>query len=169
RQQRRRELLWNHADGASRRATLGHTQAARHRHVRMDRGLVQPVEAALLLRNAQPRRLRASPHAGRSCGMIITTNLSAGPGEAHALSSSNGKVTIDLSQVGVEARKRLDAKGITVFDKVPAVKGVKFVLFQSNQLTRIQGVVRFLNHLAVVLPIVTLLCFAGAVALTRNR
>jgi hypothetical protein len=86
-----------------------------------------------------------------------------------ALSSSNGKVTIDLSQVEVEAKKRLDARGITVFDRVPAVKGVKFVLFQSNQLTRIQGVVRFLNRLAVVLPIITVLCFAGGVALTRNR
>jgi hypothetical protein len=53
------------------------------RHVRLDRGLVQPIETALVLRDAQPCRLRTDPHARRSCGVINTTNLSAGPGEAH--------------------------------------------------------------------------------------
>ena len=86
-----------------------------------------------------------------------------------SLTSSNGRVTIDLSQVEVQAKKALDAKGITVFDKVPAVKGLKFVLFQSDQLARFQRLTRFLNHLALVLPIVTLLCFAGGVVLTRDR
>jgi hypothetical protein len=85
------------------------------------------------------------------------------------LTSSNGRVTIDLSQVEVQAKKALDAKGITVFDKVPAAKGLKFVLFQSDQLARFQRLTRFLNHLSLVLPIVTLLCFAGGVVLTRDR
>ena len=49
-----------------------------------------------------------------------------------SVSSKNGKVTIDLSQVEVNVKKKLDAKGITVFDKVPAVKGLNFVLFQST-------------------------------------
>ena len=61
------------------------TASRRSRHGRVDRGLVQPVEAALLLRNAQPPRLRTSPHPRRSWGMINTTNLSAGPGEAVSL------------------------------------------------------------------------------------
>jgi hypothetical protein len=60
------------------------------RHVRLDRGLVQPVEAALLLRNARSRGLRTSPHARRSRGMITTTNLSAGPGEAQVCSCGTG-------------------------------------------------------------------------------
>ncbi len=50
-------------------------------------------------------------------------------------------------------KKQLDSKGITVFDKVPAVKGLNFVLFQSDQLVKIQRLTRFLNKLAVVLPI----------------
>ncbi len=86
-----------------------------------------------------------------------------------SVSTKGGKITIDLSQVELTAKKALDAKGITVFDKVPAVKGLNFVLFQSNDLVRIQRLVNFLNKLAVVLPIVTLLCFAGAIVLTRNR
>ena len=86
-----------------------------------------------------------------------------------ALASSNGKVTIDLSQVEVRAKKALDAKGITVFDKVPAVKGLDFVLFQSEQLARFQRLTRLLNHLALALPIATLLLFAGGIVLARNR
>jgi hypothetical protein len=66
-------------------------------------------------------------------------------------------------------KKELDAKGIDIFNKVPAVKGLNFVLFQSNDLVRIQRLVKFLNSLAVVLPIITLLFFAGAVVLARNR
>ena len=53
-----------------------------------------------------------------------------------SVSSKNGKVTIDLSQVEVNVKKKLDAKGITVFDKIPAVKGLNFVLFQSKTWSR---------------------------------
>ena len=86
-----------------------------------------------------------------------------------AVSTKDGKITIDLGKVEVTVKKDLAAKGITVFDKVPAVKGLNFVLFQSNNLVRIQKLVNFLNKLAVVLPIITLLCFAGAVVLAKNR
>jgi hypothetical protein len=86
-----------------------------------------------------------------------------------SVSSKNGKVTIDLSQVEANVKKKLDAKGITVFNKVPAVKGLDFVLFQSKDLAKVQKVTKLLNDLAIVLPIITLLCFAGVVVLTPNR
>ena len=86
-----------------------------------------------------------------------------------SVSTKDGKITIDLSKVELRAKKALDAKGITVFDHVPAVKGLNYVLFQSKDLVRIQNAVKFLNKLVVVLPIITLLFFAGVVALTRNR
>jgi hypothetical protein len=86
-----------------------------------------------------------------------------------ALQSSNGQVTLDLSQVESQAKKALDAKGITVFDKVKSVNGPQLVLFRSTQVARAQRLTRFLNHLALVLPIVTLLCFAGSVLLNRDR
>ena len=96
--------------------------------------------------------------------VAVLTGTSTG-----SVSTKGGKITIDLSQVELTAKQELDAKGITVFDKVPAVKGLNFVLFQSNDLVRIQGLVNFLNKLAVALPIVTLLCFAAVVWLTGNR
>jgi hypothetical protein len=86
-----------------------------------------------------------------------------------SVSSKNGRVTIDLSQVEVNVKHKLDAKGITVFDKVPAVKGLNFVLFQSKDLVKVQKVTKLLNDLAIVLPIITLLCLAASVVLARNR
>jgi hypothetical protein len=86
-----------------------------------------------------------------------------------AVTSKNGKVTIDLSQVELTVKKDLDAKGITVFDKVPAVKGLNYVLFQSEDLVKIQRLVNFLNKLAIVLPIAALLLFAVSIVLARNR
>jgi hypothetical protein len=86
-----------------------------------------------------------------------------------AFQSANGEVTVDLTQIEARAKKALDAKGITVFDKVPALNSPKLVLFRSTQLVRAQRLTRAVNHLALVLPIVTLLCFAGAVVLSRDR
>ncbi len=94
--------------------------------------------------------------------------LLTGSGDG-SVTTKNGEVTIDLTQVEVDVKKKLDAKGITVFDKVPAVKGLNFVLFQSTSLVKVQKLTKLLNDLAIVLPIIALLLFAAAVAFTRNR
>jgi len=86
-----------------------------------------------------------------------------------ALQSTNGKVTVDLTQVEKAAKEQLAARGLSVFDKVPNYTGNPFVLFQSDQLAKLQRWIRFLNHLALVLPIVSILVFAGAVLLARDR
>lgn len=86
-----------------------------------------------------------------------------------AFNSSNGQITVDLSQVEAQAKKALDAKGVTVFDKLPTTKATNLVLFQSKQLVSAQKLTRLVNDLVFVLPIITLLLFAGAVLLTRNR
>lgn len=85
-----------------------------------------------------------------------------------ALQATNGQVVIDLSKVEQQAKQALDAHGITVFDKVPA-KAPTLVLFRSSQVTKVQSLVRFLNRLAVVLPLLTLLAYVGVVLLTRDR
>jgi multisubunit Na+/H+ antiporter MnhF subunit len=86
-----------------------------------------------------------------------------------SVSTKNGKVTINLAPVEVNIKKKLDAKGITVFDKVPAVKGLNFVLFQSKDLVTVQKLTKVLNDLAIVLPIIALLGLAASVVLARNR
>ncbi len=96
-------------------------------------------------------------------------NVLTGSSEGASVSTKDGKITIDLSKVEANVKEKLDAQGITVFDKVPAAKALNYVLFQSKDLVRIQKLVNFLNKLAIALPIITLLLFAGAVVLTRNR
>jgi hypothetical protein len=86
-----------------------------------------------------------------------------------AFQSSNGEVTVDLAQVENAAKKALEAHGLSVFNKVPNYNGAPFVLFKSEQLAKLQRWIRFLNHLAVVLPIVSVLLLAGAVVLARDR
>ncbi|HEY4929222.1 MAG TPA: hypothetical protein VIH95_08715 [Acidimicrobiales bacterium] len=86
-----------------------------------------------------------------------------------ALQSTNGQVTVDLSQVENAAKQQLSAHGLSVFNKLPNYTGAPFVLFQSDQLAKLQRWVKFLNHLALALPIVSILMFAGAVVLARDR
>ena len=86
-----------------------------------------------------------------------------------ALQASNGKVTVDLGKIESDAKKRLKARGITLFEKVPSSKAPTITLFQSTELARLQRLTRLLNRLYLLLPIVTVLLFAGAIVLTANR
>ena len=86
-----------------------------------------------------------------------------------AFASKNGSVTLDLANVEAQAKKALDAKGITAFDKVSLKNPPTLVLFQSSQLERLQGTVRFFNRLVILLPILAILLFVGAILLTMNR
>ncbi len=86
-----------------------------------------------------------------------------------SVTSSNGEVTVDLAQVEARIKKQLDARGITVFNKVPNARAPTLVLFRSTQLLKIQKLIKFLDKLAVFLPILTLLCFAGAIVLSADR
>jgi hypothetical protein len=86
-----------------------------------------------------------------------------------AFQSRNGEVTVNLAQIEHQVKRALDARGITVFDKVPTINGPNLVLLRSTQLAKIQRLTRALDRLAIVLPIVTVLLFAAAIILTRNR
>ena len=99
------------------------------RHVRLDRGLVQPIETALVLRDAQPCRLRTDPHARRSCGVINTTNLSAGPGEAHV------GLLIDQNYMALPLSKPLDLAGFldVPFHEAIQVRARYRTVHQSDQ------------------------------------
>lgn len=86
-----------------------------------------------------------------------------------ALNAANGQVTVNLSKVEDKAKQVLAQHGLSVFNKVPQYNGAPYVLFQSKQLLKLQRWVKFLNSLALVLPIVSLLLFAVSVLLARDR
>ena len=74
-----------------------------------------------------------------------------------ALQSSDGTVTLDLSQLMGTAKQALDERGITLFNKVPTASAPTLTLFQSTQLVRLQGLTRLLNRIYILLPILALL------------
>ncbi len=86
-----------------------------------------------------------------------------------ALAATNGEVTVDLSQVESKAKQVLASHGLSVFDKVPQYTGAPYVLFQSEQLAKLQRWVKFLDRLALVLPVLALILFAVSVVLAKDR
>jgi hypothetical protein len=78
----------------------------------------------------------------------------------------NGGVVIDLGPVVSKASKQLEKLGINVS---PQSANKKIVLFSSEDLKKAQGAVRFFDRLVIVLPIITALAFAGAIAVSLRR
>ena len=74
-----------------------------------------------------------------------------------ALQSTNGQVTVDLTQVENAAKKAAGRPRPVRVRQGPATTPARpFVLFQSEQLAKLQRWIKFLNSLALVLPIVAL-------------
>jgi hypothetical protein len=85
------------------------------------------------------------------------------------LTEDRGKVSVDLGNVQTRVKQALDKQGITIFDRVPTVNGPSFVLFQSDQLVKAQGLIRWLDRLSYLLPVLAVICYAGGIALNENR
>jgi hypothetical protein len=94
----------------------------------------------------------------------LLTGSNQGP-----FSASNGQVTIDLSKVQTAAKQQLASHGLSVFNKVPQYQGTPFVLFESKQLLKLQRLVKLLDSLAFLLPIVALFGFALSVMVSFDR
>src|SRR5436190_406206 len=102
----------------------------------------------------------------RAHGAVV--NVLTGGGTR--VSTENGTVAIDTGQIVDNVKAKLDAKGIDIFDRVTLPAGKQqFVLFQSDELADVQGLVDLLQTIAWVLPFLAVACFAGAVGLSRNR
>jgi hypothetical protein len=91
-------------------------------------------------------------------------------GGGSRVTTENGAVAVNVEQIVENVKKRLDDRGITIFDdvKVPPDKQ-QLVIMQSEDLEKVQGAVDLLQTLAWVIPFVALACFAAAIALSRNR
>ena len=129
---------------------------------------VQTATDRAALRLAQSSRFQTLwENANRRAHAAVTKLLTGG---GSRVSTQNGTVAINTAQIFGNVKAKLDAKGINIFDSVqlPA-SAQEFVLFQSKDLEQVQGLVDVLQTLAWVLPFVALACFAGAIALSRNR
>ena len=80
---------------------------------------------------------------------------------------AGGKVVVQLGPVVQKVRTKLEGLGLDIFSDASGGTRVsnQLVLFQSDDLETVQGGVDLLQSLAVVLPILTVLLLAAAVAL----
>lgn len=82
----------------------------------------------------------------------------------------DGKVVVNLSPVTQKVLERLKSLGAGIFDSVSGQPVPRqLVLFESESLTKAQSAVELLDTLAWALPILTLVSFAGAIALSPDR
>src|SRR5215204_5079970 len=91
-------------------------------------------------------------------------------GEGKNVSVKNGKVVLDLSAIVDEVIKRLDERGVTVFDSLgEKQKNLEVQLFDASQLEKARRAVHQLDRLRIVLVVLVFVLLAVALALSGNR
>lgn len=90
------------------------------------------------------------------------------PGNGEITLQSNGAIVLSLAPVITAVKAQLVAAGLTVASNIPII-GATYEIGQAKGLSKVRTYVRLLNTLAWVLPILSLVLFAGAIALARRR
>lgn len=95
---------------------------------------------------------------------------SALTGGGKVVSTKNGKITLDLSQILVRVRDLLDERGITLFDSVPTNElALRFQLFDASGLETAQQAVKVLDALAFAFPVLFVGFLGIAIWLSPHR
>ena len=85
-----------------------------------------------------------------------------------AITTSNGKVVLNLGPFITLVKAKLAAKGLSIVSAIPAINP-QFALFNDKYLVKAQSGYRLLNDLKIVLPIVTLLLLGAGIYLARSH
>jgi hypothetical protein len=84
--------------------------------------------------------------------------------------TKNGEVTLELGPIVQKVNSALQKRGVTAFsDRASSGSDAEIVLVKSVWLKRSQNVTDLLQKLAVILPILTALCFGLAIWLSPKR
>jgi hypothetical protein len=90
--------------------------------------------------------------------------------EGKNVSVKNGKVVLDLSVIIDEVIKRLDERGVTVFDNLAKdQKNLQVQLFDAEQLEKARSAVHLLDRARIVLVALVFVLLGAALALSGNR
>ena len=94
-----------------------------------------------------------------------------GEGGGDRVATKDGKVVVRLGPIVETVQQQLQRLGIDIFDDAGGGSRVsrELVLFQSEELTKIQGAVSLLDDIAWYLPFVLLALFLVAVGISPNR
>jgi hypothetical protein len=85
-----------------------------------------------------------------------------------AVSSKNGQVTVNLGPFVDDVKKKLVAQGFTVASNIPAVNA-SFTVFESQGVTKAQGLYSLLNTLGSWLPFIALLLLGIGIYVAGNH
>lgn len=85
-----------------------------------------------------------------------------------AITTSNGKVVLNLGPVIDLVKQRLEARGFGLVSAIPQINP-QFALFSDKYLVKAQSGYRLLNDLKVVLPILTLLLLGAGIYIARHH
>ena len=85
-----------------------------------------------------------------------------------AITTSNGKVVLNLGPVITLVKAKLAAKGLSIVNAIPYINP-QFALFNDKYLVKAQSGYRLLNDLKIVLPIVTLLLLGAGIYIARHH
>jgi hypothetical protein len=90
--------------------------------------------------------------------------------EGENVTIKDDKVVLDLSALIDEVIKRLDERGVTVFDSLAEnQKNLEVELFDAGQLENARSAVHLLDRLRIVLVVLVFVLLGVAVALSSNR
>ena len=93
-----------------------------------------------------------------------------GSGGSAVSADKNGTVSLNLQALLQEVVTNLKSHGLGILSKLPISKlNVQIVLLQSAGLVKAQQVTKWLNDLALLLPLLSLACFAGAIGVSKKR
>jgi hypothetical protein len=91
-------------------------------------------------------------------------------GEGKNVSIKDDKVVLDLSAELDDVIKRLDERGVTVFDNLsPSQKNLQVELFDAGQLDSARSAVHLLDRARIVLVVLVFVLLGVALALSGNR
>ena len=91
-------------------------------------------------------------------------------GEGKNVTIKDGEVVLNLSAIIDEVIKRLDERGVTVFDSLAKdEKNLQVTLFDAEQLEKARGAVHLLDQLRIVLVVLVFVFLGVALILSGNR
>jgi hypothetical protein len=91
-------------------------------------------------------------------------------GDTKIVQVDDGTVTLDLQPMLLALRQKVVDAGLSVAENLPVEKvNARFDIFKSDDLATAQTATNALQKVAIVLPILAILCLAGSVLLAQNR
>ena len=134
----------------------------------IERGLQSFISDRIVTFTRSPRFQELWTEANRRAHTRIVALLTGG--RSGRLVLEGDTVYLDLSEAVNRVRDGLSERGLNrLADAIPSTVDGQVPLMQSDALVSAQGGVRLLKGVAIVLPVLSLLCLAGAVALARRR